>query len=85
LTQHTVTRLSLAPAGTNEYGPNQTANDPDGTVDHDERLRLTGIRSGRYDSKLEDKTGRVCVVTNLDIKPGAIVAIEESQLTHCRK
>ena len=66
LTANTITHFHLAPAGTNRYGPDQCANDRDGTVDHDERLRITGLPPGRYDAKLQDKTGRVCVVTNID-------------------
>src|SRR3712207_1455115 len=55
LTGNTITKLYLAPAGTDRYGPDQCANDRDGTVDHRERLRVTGITSGRYDAKFEDK------------------------------
>jgi hypothetical protein len=85
LTANTITHFHLAPAGTNRYGPDQCANDRDGTVDHDERLRITGLPPGRYDAKLQDKTGRVCVVTNIDIKDGDVFSIEESDLTDCRK
>lgn len=85
LTANTVTRFYLAPAGTNKYGPDQCANDRDGTVDHDERLRITGIEPGRYDAKLQDKTGRVCIVRNIAIKEGDIFSIEEGDLKNCRK
>ena len=37
-----VESLQLSPAGQNAWGANQCANDPDGAVDHDERLRITG-------------------------------------------
>ena len=47
LTGATITKLELAPAGTQDWGANQTANDPDGAVDADERLRLKGIQPGR--------------------------------------
>ena len=40
LTSSTVNSLALAPAGTSTFGPNQTTNDPDGTVDHDERVKV---------------------------------------------
>ncbi len=43
LTRHTISELSLAPAGTTNFGPNQCKNDKDGTVDPDERLRVTGV------------------------------------------
>jgi hypothetical protein len=85
LTLYTITALQLSPAGADNWGPDQCKNDRDGTVDHDERLRITGIEPGRYDVKLADKTGRVCVVRNIDVKAGAVFTIEEKQLTDCRQ
>jgi hypothetical protein len=85
LTSSTVTNLQLSPAGQNAWGANQCANDPDGAVDHDERLRITGISPGRYDVKLANKTGRTCVVRNLEIKENGIFSIEDKDLTDCRK
>src|ERR1700752_578024 len=85
LTTATISGLQLSPAGKNDWGPNQTANDKDGEVDHDERLRITGIEPGRFDAKLADAQGRVCVVRGIDIKAGAVFAIEEKQLTDCTK
>ena len=83
LTSSTVTRLQLAPAGTQSFGPDQCQNDPDGAVDHDERLRLVGVAPGRYDVKLADKTGRVCVVRNLAIEDDKVFSITEADLTDC--
>ncbi len=85
LTANTITHFYLAPAGSNKYGADQCPNDKDGTVDHDERLRITGVESGRYDAKFQDSTGRVCIVKNVDVKTGGIFSIEESQATNCRK
>ncbi len=85
LTLYTVTHFQLSPPGKDAWGPDQCKNDRDGTVDHDERLRIVGISSGRYDAKLADKTGRVCVVRNVEIKDGGIFTIEEKQLTDCGK
>ncbi len=85
LTGVTITRLELAPAGTQDWSANQTVNDPDGTVDADERLKLSGIRPGRYDVRLADKTGRVCVVRNVEVaadKPYAF-SVSERDLTDC--
>ena len=76
LTANTITKFYLAPAGTDKYGPDQCVNDRDGTVDHDERLRITGVTPGRYDAKFQDKKGRVCVVKNIDVKAGGIFSIE---------
>ncbi len=86
-TSFTITRLYLAPAGTTQWGPDQCANDPDGAVDADERLTLRDIAPGRYDVKLADKKGRVCVVRNVDVKSGKPYAfsISDSDLTDCSK
>ena len=83
LTLHTISEFQLAPAGSGAWGENQTKNDKDGTVDSDERLRITGIGPGVYDARLKDVSGRVCLVRNIDIKEGDIFSIEEKDLTSC--
>jgi hypothetical protein len=83
LTLRTITTLRMSPAGENRWGPDQCQNDRDGTVEHDERLRITGIAPGRYDVNLVDETGRTCIVRNVEIRDGAIFLIEEGQLTDC--
>jgi hypothetical protein len=85
LTGETITHLSLAPAGTTKWGPDQCRNDPDGSVDFDERLRITGISSGRYDAKFTDRAGRNCTVTGIDIKAGGVFSIGKEALEHCAK
>ena len=85
LTANTVKQLYLSPAGKEDWGPNQCRNDRDGEVDHDERLRITGITAGRYDVKLADNRGRACTVRNVEIKAGSVFSIEEKQLTDCTK
>jgi hypothetical protein len=85
LTRHTVSELYLAPAGTTDWGPNQCKNDKDGTVDADERLRITGVAPGSYDAKLTDVSGRTCVVRNITISAGEIFSIEEKDLTSCTR
>jgi hypothetical protein len=85
LTLYTVTEMQMSPAGRNAWGADQCKNDRDGTVDHNERLRITGIEPGRYDVKLADKIGRRCTVRDIEVKDGAIFTIEEKQLTDCTK
>jgi hypothetical protein len=85
LTSSTVSNLQLSPAGQNAWGANQCANDPDGAVDHDERLRITGISPGRHDVRISNKAGRTCVVRDLDIKENAVFSIEDKDLTDCGK
>src|SRR5205085_7722087 len=84
LTIYTLTSLQFSPPGQNAWGKNQCENDDDKTVDHDERLRITGITPGRYDAKLIDRLGRTCIVKDVDVKDG-IFAIEEKQLTNCER
>jgi hypothetical protein len=74
LTTSTVTTLELSPPGQNAWGPNQCANDPDGAVDHDERLKLLGVKPGRYDVKLVSRNG-TCTVRNVEIKENSIFSI----------
>ena len=83
LTRHTISQFYLAPAGTTNWGANQCKNDRDGTVDSDERLRITDTPPGRYDAKLVDVSKRTCIVRNLELKAGEIFSIEEKELTSC--
>src|SRR6516225_3753604 len=68
LTTATISGFQLSPAGKNEWGPNQTLNDKDKEVDHDERLRITGIDPGRYDAKVTYPDSRQCVVRDIELK-----------------
>jgi hypothetical protein len=83
LTRNTISEFYLAPAGTTSWGPNQCKNDRDGTVDPDERLRITDTPPGLYDAKLVDVTKRTCIVRNLKLEAGEIFSIEEKELTSC--
>lgn len=86
LTAETITDLRLAPAGTGKFGPNLTAADKDGTVDHDENLTVTGVKSGRYDAKFVDAKGRHCTVPNVEVKEGETFSLDENELpAACRK
>jgi hypothetical protein len=87
LTGVTLKELYLAPAGTTQWSANQCKNDKDGTVDHDERLTITGISPGKYDVKLADKKGRVCTVQNVEVVSGRPYAfsLSDKDLTNCAK
>ena len=54
-------------------------------VDPDERLRITGIKSGSYDAKLTDLDGRTCMVHGVKVEVGQIFSIDEKDLTGCNK
>jgi hypothetical protein len=83
LTLHAISEFHLAPAGTTNWGDNQCKNDKDGTVDSDERVRITGTDPGIYDARLKDVTGRTCLVRNIKVEAGEIFSIEEKDLTTC--
>jgi hypothetical protein len=85
LTAKTVTRLELAPAGTDTFGPNLCANDKDGEVDHDERLSLPGIAPGRYDVNIGYRDGRLCKIKGVTLQAGKVFSIEDKDLTNCSK
>ena len=83
LTRNAIIEFYLAPAGTTNWGANQCKNDRDGTVDSDERLRITDTPPGVYDAKLVDTAKRACIVRNLELRSGEVFSIEESDLTDC--
>ena len=85
LTTSTVTRLEISIAGANAFRSNQTVNDPDGEVDHDERLKITGVESGVYDLRLTLKDGRVCFARHVDIQQGKPFSVEDRNLVDCAK
>jgi hypothetical protein len=85
LTAHTITAFQLSPAGKDEWGADQTANDSDHSVDADERLKITGVKSGVYDVKFADKTGRSCILRDIGITEGAVFSIDEKKAAACRR
>src|SRR5215831_4224101 len=85
LTNFTIKELHLAPAGTTDWGPDQCKNDPDGAVDVDERLTLKNVVPGRYNVKVVDKKGRLCIVRDVDVldRKSYAFSISERDLTDC--
>ncbi|VTZ52238.1 conserved exported hypothetical protein [Methylocella tundrae] len=85
LTSSTVTELRLAPAGTQEFGENQCLNDKDAEVEHDERLKVTGVGTGQYDARIGFPDGRVCAAKNLPVEAGQVFSVEDKDLVDCSK
>ena len=85
LTTSTISTFQLSPAGKNEWGPNQTLNDKDKEVDHDERLRITGVEPGRYDARVGYRNNRECVARDLEIRADAVFSIADKDLKDCNK
>jgi hypothetical protein len=83
LTSETQSDVSMAPAGTSAFGPNQCLNDKDRTVDVDEQLRITGITPGRYDIRLRDTNGRQCFARNVTVQQDAVFSLQDKDLSDC--
>lgn len=83
LTPQTLSDVRLAPAGTTTFGPNQCVNDKDGSVDFDERLRITNVPAGRYDLRLKDVKGRVCMVRDVTVPADGVFPVGEKDLVEC--
>src|SRR3982750_665986 len=77
LTTATISGFQLSPAGKADWGPNQTLNDKDKEVDHDERLRITGVEPGRYDAKVSYRDARQCIVRDIEISADAVFSIAD--------
>ncbi|MBP1295565.1 hypothetical protein [Bradyrhizobium elkanii] len=85
LTSATISSFELSPAGKNAWGPNQTLNDKDKEVDHDERLRITGVEPGRYDAKVGYSGARQCFIRDIEIKADAVFSVSDKDLKDCNK
>jgi hypothetical protein len=85
LTSATISGFELSPAGKNEWGPNQTLNDKDKEVDHDERLRITDVEPGHYDAKVSYPDSKQCFVRDIEIKADAVFSISDKDLKDCSK
>ncbi|PPQ34776.1 hypothetical protein SAMN06265338_1393 [Rhodoblastus acidophilus] len=84
-TGETIVHLQLAPAGARSFGGELCKNDDEGQVDHNEKLNLVGVKSGRYDIRLADKKGHVCTVRNIDVREGEQFVLHAQDLTTCGK
>ena len=85
LTTATVSGFQLSPTGKDNWGPNQALNDKDKEVDHDERLRITGVEPGRYDANVGYRDSRQCFVRDIEIKADAVFSISDKDLKDCNK
>jgi hypothetical protein len=84
LTTGTIKEFRLAPAGSASFGKNQCENDPDAAVDHDERLDVTGVASGRYDAKIVYASGKACMARGVEVKEGKVFSLDDHDLTDCK-
>jgi hypothetical protein len=84
LTTGTIKDFRLAPAGSTSFGKNQCENDPDAAVDHDERLDVTGVASGRYDAKIVYASGKACLARSIEVKEGKVFSLDDHDLVDCK-
>ena len=84
LTHAEIDSLQLAPSGSTAFGENLCLQDDDKSVEADERLQLTGVKSGTYDAKIHDVTGRSCSAKNVKVEEGKVFSIQEKELVDCK-
>jgi hypothetical protein len=85
LTTATISSFQLSPSGEDTWGPNQTLNDKDKEVDHDERLRITSTEPGRYDAKIGYRNSKQCIVRDIEIRADAVFSIADKDLKDCNQ
>ena len=84
LTTGTIKEFRLAPSGSANFGKNQCENDPDATVDHDERLDVTEVGTGRYDARIVYASGKACLARGIEVKEGKVFSIDDHDLVDCK-
>ena len=85
LTHAEIDSLQLAPAGTGDFSDNLCLQDDDKSVEADERLQVTGVKSGTYDAKIHDVSGRSCSAKNVTVEEGKVFSIQEKDLVDCKQ
>ena len=77
-----IDELYLAHPHTDAWGPNQTLNDKDKSVDADERLALSGVKPGRCGRQAQGRQRVGRVVRNVEVKAGGKYALDSGQAAH---
>jgi hypothetical protein len=79
------TEVYLASEGTDAWGPNEALNDKDKVWDTGERLPITGVTRGRFELKIVDRGGRVCIKHGLDLTQDLTFDVRDTDLVNCGK
>ena len=74
------TGVFLAPEGTGKWGSNEALNDKDKSWDAGERLTILSANRGRFDLKVVDKAGHVCVKPGLDLTNDTTFDVRDEDL-----
>jgi hypothetical protein len=78
------TGVFLAPEGTEKWGPNEALNDKDRRWDSGERLPIKTVSRGRYDLKIVDSAGHICVKHGLDLTRDTTFDVRDEDLSRCK-
>jgi hypothetical protein len=78
------TGVYLAPEGTVEWGPNQAQNDKDKVWNSGERLPIKGVSRARFELKLVDSAGRICIKHAIDLTRDTTFDVREEDLRDCK-
>jgi hypothetical protein len=79
------TGVYLAPEGTTAWGPNEALNDKDKAWDSGERLAIKGVSRGKFDLKVVDQSGRVCIKHGLDLTKDTTFDVRDQDFAGCKK
>ncbi len=79
------TGVYLAPQGTTAWGPNEALNDKDKVWDAGERLAMKSASRGRFDVKVVDRSGQVCVKHGVDLTRDLTFDIRDQDLVDCTR
>ena len=79
------TGVYLAPEGTTAWGPNEALNDKDELWDTGERLTIKSVSRGKFDLKVVDRSGHVCVKYGLDLTQDTTFDIRDQDLRNCKQ
>jgi hypothetical protein len=74
----------LAPEGSTAWGRNEALNDKDRIWDAGERLAIKDVTRGKFDLKLVDRSGRVCVKHGLDLTKDTTFDVRDQDIRDCK-
>ena len=83
LTSVPITQIYASRAGQNTFSADQIPLNPEGEIDHNKVLGLTGFAPGRYLLRITDNAGRVCWARNVDLQVNKVVSLQDADLRDC--
>lgn len=83
LTSVPITQVYASRTGQNTFSSDQIPMNPEGEIDRNKILRLTGFAPGRYVLRITDNSGRVCWARNVDLQVNKVVSLQDEDLKDC--